>query len=73
MNHHSHTSISFLLMLAALFLLLASFGGDGKSGSTNAGVAMPATLAGSCNNPASGFCNEFTGSSYKAAGVQRAC
>lgn len=33
----------------------------------------PATIAGSCNNAASGFCNEFTGSSYKAASVQRAC
>ncbi|MEK6696588.1 MAG: hypothetical protein AABY98_05450 [Candidatus Deferrimicrobiota bacterium] len=73
MSHHTHTSTSFLLMLAALFLPLASFGGDGNSSSTNASVATPATIAGSCNNPASGFCNEFTGSSYKAARVKRAC
>jgi hypothetical protein len=58
MSHRSHTGITFLLMLAALFLPSASFGGDG---------------AGSCNNPASGFCNEFTGSSYKTERVQRTC
>ena len=58
MSHRSHTGISFLLMLAALFLPLASFGGDG---------------AGSCNNTANGFCNEFTGSSYKAERVKRTC
>jgi len=34
MNRHSHTGTSFLLGLAALFLPLASFGGDG-AGSCN--------------------------------------
>ncbi|MDA8178112.1 MAG: hypothetical protein ACYC34_06225 [Desulfobacteria bacterium] len=58
MSRHSHTGTSFLLMLAALLLPLASLGGDG---------------AGSCNNTASGFCNEFTGSSYKAERVKRSC
>lgn len=73
MSHHSHTGTSFMLLLAAAFLPLASYGGDGGSSSTNASVTTPATAAGSCNNTASGFCNEFTGSSYKAAGVERAC
>jgi hypothetical protein len=30
-------------------------------------------IAGSCENTASGFCNEFTGSSYKAANVEKSC
>ena len=32
-----------------------------------------ASIAGSCNNTVSGFCNEFTGSSYKAANVEKSC
>ena len=73
MSHRSHTGISFLWMLAVLFLPPASFGGEVNRSSANAGVATPATIAGSCNNPASGFCNEFTGSSYKAERVKRSC
>ena len=73
MRRHSRTGTSFLLMLAALFLPLASFGGDGNSSSTIAGVATPSAIAGSCGNPASGFCNEFTGSSYRAERVERTC
>jgi hypothetical protein len=73
MSHRSHTGTSLLLMLAVLFLPLASFGGDANSGSTTARAATAATIAGSCNNAASGFCNEFTGSSYKAERVQRTC
>ena len=34
--------------------------------------AGPVT-AGSCNNRAGGFCNEFTGPSYKAANVEKSC
>ena len=66
MSRHPHTGTSFLLMLAALLLPSAGFGADGDRSSANTGVATPASIAGSCNNPASGFCNEFTGSSYKA-------
>jgi len=73
MRRHSRNGTSFLLMLAALFLPLASFGGDGNSSSTIAGVATPSAIAGSCGNPASGFCNEFTGSSYRAERVERTC
>ena len=32
-----------------------------------------AASAGSCNNEKMGFCNEFTGSFYKEASVQRSC
>ena len=35
--------------------------------------ANSASSAGGCNNAPMGFCNEFTGSSYKAAAVQRSC
>ena len=41
-------------------LLLASFG-------------VHATTAGSCNNAAGGFCNEFNGNSYKADRVEKSC
>ena len=30
-------------------------------------------VAGSCNNSAGGFCNEFNGSAYKADKVQKSC
>ena len=73
MSHRSHTGTSFLWMLAALLLPLASFGGEVNRSSANVSVATPSTIAGSCNNPASGFCNEFTGSSYKAERVKRTC
>jgi hypothetical protein len=41
--------------------------------SWNVAESANAVIAGSCNNAASGFCNEFTGSSYKAANVERSC
>ena len=44
-----------MLMLAAAVLPLAGCGGGSRS----------STIAGSCNNAASGFCVEYTGSSYK--------
>jgi hypothetical protein len=62
-----------MLLLVAAFLSLASFAGAGSSNSTNASVTMAATTAGSCNNTASGFCNEFTGPSYKSARVKETC
>jgi len=39
----------------------------------NIAESANAVTAGSCNNTASGFCNDFTGSSYKAANVERSC
>lgn len=39
----------------------------------NAAKSASPKVAGSCNNPASGFCNEFTGSAYKAANVEKSC
>jgi hypothetical protein len=41
--------------------------------SWNVAESASSMIAGSCNNAASGFCNEFTGSSYKAANVERSC
>ena len=41
--------------------------------SWNIAESANAAIAGSCNNTASGFCNEFTGSSYRAANVERSC
>ena len=73
MRRHSRTGTSFLWMLIALLLPSAGFGADGDRSSTNAGVATPSAIAGSCSNPASGFCNEFTGSSYRAERVKRTC
>ncbi len=58
-------ALALTLLLAALHL--AGFRVHGTSSAT------AAELAGSCNNVASGFCNEFTGSSYQAASVQRTC
>jgi len=57
MNRHSHTGTFFMLMLAALLLPSASFGGE---------------AAGGRNDPKNGFCNEFGGSSYKAEGGKQA-
>jgi hypothetical protein len=53
----------FMLMLAAAVLPLAGCGGGSRS----------STIAGSCNNAASGFCVEYTGSDYKAMKMQRVC
>jgi hypothetical protein len=69
MSHNSHTGTLFIMILTALSLPLTGFGSD----SSNSSKARPPKIAGSCNNTASGFCNEFNGSSYKAAGVERAC
>lgn len=41
--------------------------------SWNVAECADARIAGSCNNTASGFCNEYTGSSYKAANVEKSC
>lgn len=41
--------------------------------SSNVAECAAPVFAGSCNNTASGFCNEFTGYSYKAANVERSC
>jgi hypothetical protein len=74
MNYHPHTSTTlFMMMLAAIVAQLAGCSDGGAGNSTSPSGSTPATVAGSCNNAASGFCNEFTGSSYKAASVQRAC
>ena len=88
MNHYSQTDRSsdrsarhasgrltaaFTLALMAAVLQLAGCGDSGTGSSAGAGSAVAAGLAGSCNNVASGFCNEFTGSSYKPASVQRSC
>lgn len=62
-----------MLLFAVAFLPLACFAGAGSSNAANMSVATPATSAGSCNNSASGFCNEFTGSSYKVERVKRSC
>ena len=74
MNHHSHTGTTlFMMMLAAAVAQLAGCSDGDAGNSTSPSGSTPATVAGSCNNAASGFCNEFTGSSYKAASVQRVC
>jgi len=41
--------------------------------SWNVAECANSVIAGSCNNTASGFCNEFTGSSYKAVNVEKSC
>lgn len=43
-----------------------------SSGADNA-AAAPAKLVGSCSNASAGFCNEFTGSGYTAASVEKDC
>jgi hypothetical protein len=48
------------LSLFASYILFASFN-------------VQASIAGSCNNTAGGFCNEFTGSAYKTEKVQKSC
>lgn len=48
------------LSLVAGILLITSFN-------------VHASSAGSCNNKSGGFCNEFTGSAYKAEKVQKSC
>lgn len=55
--------LKYVTLLAAV-LPLASCDGSGTT---------PAMIVGSCNNAVGGFCNEFTGSSYKAERVQRVC
>lgn len=67
-SHHSRTATAFMLALVTAVMSLTGCG-DGNSPDTNNST----TLVGSCNNVASGFCNEFTGSSYKTPAVQRTC
>ncbi len=62
-----------MVLFTVAFLSLASFADAESSNTTNTNVATPATFAGSCNNGARGFCNEFTGSSYKVERVKRSC
>lgn len=57
--------VTLLMALAGATVAMAQ-------GRSLAGIKS-ATIAGSCNNAASGFCNEFTGSSYKSASAQRVC
>ena len=57
----------FVFALTSLGMNLA-----GCSDRSDAGVNS-APIAGSCNNVAMGFCNEFTGSSYDAKSVRRVC
>ena len=74
MNHHSRTITTlFMMMLTAIVVQLAGCSDGGAGSSTSPGGSTPATIAGSCNNAASGFCNELTGSAYKAGSVQRVC
>jgi len=58
-----------MLLFAVAILPMASFAAAGGGKAANASV----TTAGSCNNASSGFCNEFTGSSYKVERVKRSC
>jgi hypothetical protein len=51
-------------MLAAVVLQLSGCGG---------GASSRSTVAGSCNNAASGFCVEYTGSDYRAMKMQKVC
>lgn len=63
-----------LLLVMLLGALACTSCSSSSSGADNAdAAAAPATLAGSCNNAGSGFCNEFTGSGYTAAGVEKDC
>lgn len=67
-NHHSRTATAFMLALVTAVMSLTGCG-DGNSPDANNST----TLVGSCNNVASGFCNEFTGASYTTQAVQRSC
>ena len=60
---HCVQSIYSVALLAAV-LVLFNF---------NAAECANAKLAGSCDNSASGFCNDFTGAAYKAANVEKSC
>ncbi len=57
----------FIFAMVALGGLLVGYS------DRTAAADIRAPSAGSCNNAPMGFCNEFTGSSYKAARVQRSC
>lgn len=62
------------LVFAACAVLFTSCGGDEKDdGTPGAGGTAGGSLAGSCENATGGFCNEFNGSSYKAASVEAIC
>lgn len=65
--------IIFMFLLATTTLPLKSFGADGSANSTSASTTEPSVTAGSCWNPAGGFCNEFTGTSYTATTTKRIC
>ena len=58
------------LFHASVLVAILSFSGWSFAGSPNNSNAV---IAGSCNNTASGFCNEFTGASYKSANVEKSC
>lgn len=71
LQRRSPTREFFILLL----VLAAQVGGCGEraASASGAAAAVPGSFAGSCNNAPAGFCNEFTGASYKAATVQRSC
>jgi hypothetical protein len=85
MNHHSstdlgsasslqHASRQLTVALALAYMAaVVQLTGCSDSGTNRSSNSAAAGLVGSCNNAASGFCNEFTGSSYKAASVQQSC
>ena len=64
---------SDLVMITAVVWQLLGPGTAAAGTPPGAAGAEPATMAGSCRNAAGGFCNEFTGASFKPASVQRAC
>ena len=61
---------SIIFLPSAIFLPLEGSAGTIPS-KTDVTILSPA--AGSCNNTSGGFCNEFTGASYKIERVKKSC
>jgi pyruvate/2-oxoacid:ferredoxin oxidoreductase beta subunit len=62
MKYHMSSTTAFILLLVTVPMPLISYADNSRT-----------TLVGSCSNVSSGFCNEFTGSSYTTKAVQRTC
>jgi len=65
-------TIAYVSVLLLLFILLPPTNFACASSKISS-ITIPAPTAGSCNNATSGFCNEFTGSSYKIERVKKSC
>lgn len=73
MHSNSVTTHAITLLVTAALLALSSCSDGGSRSKPGSNITPANSIVGSCNNTLSGFCNEFTGTAYNAAAVQKSC